>query len=153
MDKSADVVVVGGGIVGLSTAYKISVQYPHLSVIVLEKENMAAAHQTRRNSGVIHSGIYYKPGSYKAIHCVKGRRELVAFAKEHRIPHDICGKIIVATENSELSHLEKVYNNGLANGVEDIEGYRARIRNHGHSCFLCEIVIRSQFHTTYEPEA
>jgi len=121
MDKSADVVVVGGGIVGLSTAYKISVQYPHLSVIVLEKENMAAAHQTRRNSGVIHSGIYYKPGSYKAIHCVKGRRELVAFAKEHRIPHDICGKIIVATENSELSHLEKVYNNGLANGVEDIE--------------------------------
>jgi L-2-hydroxyglutarate oxidase LhgO len=88
---------------------------------VLEKENAVAAHQTSHNSGVIHSGIYYKPGSYKARNCVEGRRELVEFAKTHKIQHDICGKIIVATHQSELAHMHKVFNNGLANGVEDIE--------------------------------
>jgi (S)-2-hydroxyglutarate dehydrogenase len=116
-----DVAIVGGGIVGLATAYKINLQFPHLKVLVLEKEKEVAAHQTGHNSGVIHSGIYYKPGSYKAFHCVNGRRELVEFAKTHRIKHDICGKIIVATKESELAHMNKVYQNGLENGVEDIE--------------------------------
>jgi (S)-2-hydroxyglutarate dehydrogenase len=90
-------------------------------VLVLEKEKEVAAHQTSHNSGVIHSGIYYKPGSYKARNCVAGRRELVQFATEHGIRHDICGKIIVATDESELPHMNKVYNNGVANGVEDLE--------------------------------
>lgn len=116
---SFDIVVIGGGCVGLATAYKINLRYPHLKIAVLEKERRVSAHQTGRNSGVIHSGIYYKPGSYKAKNCVDGRRELVAFAKEHRIKHDICGKIIVATQEEELAHMNKVYQNGIANGVED----------------------------------
>lgn len=105
---------------GLATAYKLNLKYPHLKIAVLEKEGRVSSHQTGRNSGVIHSGIYYKPGSYKAKNCVDGRRELVAFAKEHGVKHDVCGKIIVATHESELAHMNKVYNNGLANGVEDL---------------------------------
>ena len=120
-DQIWDIVVIGGGIVGLSTAYKLNLNHPSLKILVLEKENAVAFHQTGRNSGVIHSGIYYKPGSYKAKNCVDGRRELVQFAKEHKIAHDVCGKIIVATHPSELAHMEKVYNNGIKNGVEDIE--------------------------------
>lgn len=116
-----DVIVIGGGIVGLATAYKLNSTYPEKKILVLEKEEQVAIHQTARNSGVIHSGIYYKPGSYKAVNCVKGRRELVSFAKEHNIPHDICGKVIVAVKESELEHMNKVYNNGVANGVEGIE--------------------------------
>ncbi|HRN57125.1 MAG TPA: L-2-hydroxyglutarate oxidase [Agriterribacter sp.] len=117
---SFDIVVIGGGCVGLATAYKINTRYPYLKIAVLEKENRVSAHQTGRNSGVIHSGIYYKPGSYKAKNCVDGRRELVAFAKEYGIKHDICGKVIVATQEDELEHMNKVYRNGIANGVEDI---------------------------------
>ncbi|MEI6489415.1 MAG: L-2-hydroxyglutarate oxidase [Bacteroidota bacterium] len=116
-----DIIVVGGGIVGLATAYKLNVKYPNLKVLLLEKEKEVAAHQTGHNSGVIHSGLYYKPGSYKAKNCVDGRRELVAFAKEHKIPHDICGKVVVATEASELAHMNRVLNNGIANGVEGVE--------------------------------
>lgn len=116
-----DIIIVGGGIVGLATAYKLTQQHPNKTILVLEKEKEVAAHQTGHNSGVIHSGIYYKPGSYKAINCVAGRRELMQFVKEHNIPHDICGKIIVATHESELAHMHKVFANGLANGVEGIE--------------------------------
>ena len=116
-----DIIIVGGGIVGLATAYKLTLQHPNKTILVLEKEKEVAAHQTGHNSGVIHSGIYYKPGSYKAIKCVEGRRELMSFVKEHHIPHDICGKIIVATEESELAHMHKVFANGIANGVEGIE--------------------------------
>lgn len=116
-----DIIIVGGGIVGLATAYKLTQHLPNKSVLVLEKEAEVASHQTGHNSGVIHSGLYYKPGSYKAKNCVAGRRELVQFAKEHHIPHDICGKIVVATHESELAHMNKVFNNGLANDVEGIE--------------------------------
>ncbi len=116
-----DVIVIGGGIVGLASAYKLNVHHPHLKICVLEKESAVAAHQTGRNSGVIHSGIYYKPGSYKAKNCVDGRRELVQFAREHNVRHDVCGKIIVATQEKELQHMERVYNNGIQNGVEDLE--------------------------------
>ena len=116
-----DIIVVGGGIVGLATAYKLTIQNPNKTILVLEKEKEVAAHQTGHNSGVIHSGIYYKPGSYKAVKCVEGRRELVQFVKDYNIPHDICGKIIVATKESELAHMNKVFNNGKANDVEGIE--------------------------------
>lgn len=121
-----DIIIVGGGIVGLASAYKINLKYPTKKILVLEKEKEVAFHQTGHNSGVIHSGLYYKPGSYKAKNCVDGRRELVAFAKEHKIAHDICGKIVVATDKSELAHMNKVFNNGLANGVEGIEKIDAK---------------------------
>jgi (S)-2-hydroxyglutarate dehydrogenase len=121
MHDTYDIIIVGGGIVGLATTYKLNQRHPALKVLVLEKENEVAAHQTSHNSGVIHSGIYYKPGSYKARNCVEGRRELVQFAVKHGIKHEICGKIIVATDESELAHMNRVYNNGVANGVEDIE--------------------------------
>ncbi|MBA3664802.1 MAG: L-2-hydroxyglutarate oxidase [Bacteroidetes bacterium] len=121
MNTNYDIIIVGGGIVGLATALKLTRLHPNKSILVLEKEKEVAAHQTSHNSGVIHSGIYYKPGSYKARNCVDGRRELVKFAQEHHIKHDICGKIIVATHESELAHMNKVYNNGIANGVENIE--------------------------------
>jgi len=121
MTETFDVIIIGGGIVGLSTGYKLTQKLPGKRILVLEKEAEVAAHQTSHNSGVIHSGIYYKPGSYKARNCVEGRRELVAFAKEHKIQHEICGKIIVATHESELAHMNKVFQNGVANGVEDIE--------------------------------
>lgn len=121
MNSEFDAIIVGGGIVGLATAYKLTLMHPNKTILVLEKEKEVAMHQTARNSGVIHSGIYYKPGSYKARNCVAGRRELVQFAKDYNIPHDICGKIIVATEQSELAHMNKVFSNGQANGVEGLE--------------------------------
>ncbi len=120
MDHTFDLIVIGGGCVGLAAAYKIGTRYPSLKIAVLEKEDRVSAHQTGRNSGVIHSGIYYKPGSYKAANCVNGRKELVAFAREYGVKHDICGKVIVATDLSELPHMNKVYQNGIANGVEDL---------------------------------
>jgi L-2-hydroxyglutarate oxidase LhgO len=116
-----DIVVIGGGIVGLASAYKIQCNHPGISIAVLEKEEQLASHQTGRNSGVIHSGLYYTPGSNKAKTCTKGRRELVAFAKEHNIPCDISGKIIAATRKKELPNLERIYQNGLANEVEGVE--------------------------------
>ena len=116
-----DIVVVGGGIIGLASAYKIALSHPDTRIAVLEKEEKLASHQTGHNSGVIHSGLYYKPGSNKAITCIKGRKELVAFAKKHRIGHEICGKIIVATKQKELAELERLYTNGLENKIEGIE--------------------------------
>jgi len=116
-----DVVVIGGGIVGLASAYKIVLAHPDIRIAVLEKEEQLAMHQTGHNSGVIHSGLYYKPGSTKAETCAKGRKELVAFAKKHKIPCKITGKIIVATQEKELPNLELIFQNGLENEVEGIE--------------------------------
>jgi len=110
-----DIVVVGGGIVGLASAYKITLSHPDIRIAVLEKENRLAAHQTGHNSGVIHSGLYYKPGSNKAKTCARGRKELVAFAKKYRIPYKICGKIIVATTEKELFNLKAIFHNGKEN--------------------------------------
>lgn len=115
-----DVVVIGGGIVGLATAYKIILAHPQIRIAVLEKEEQLATHQTGHNSGVIHSGLYYKPGSTKAKTCAKGRQELQEFAKRHRIPCKITGKIIVATNEKELPNLEKIFNNGQENQIDGI---------------------------------
>jgi L-2-hydroxyglutarate oxidase LhgO len=116
-----DIAVIGGGIVGLASAYKIQMRYPGIRIGVFEKEKQLAMHQTGHNSGVIHSGLYYKSGSYKAKNCVKGRKELIDFAAEHDIAYEICGKIIVATDEAELNTLEKVFQNGLENQIEGIE--------------------------------
>lgn len=116
-----DIVLVGGGIIGLASAYKITLSHPDIRIAVLEKEGQLATHQTGHNSGVIHSGLYYKPGSNKAKTCVRGRKELIAFAKKYRIPYKICGKIIVATEEKELFNLETIFHNGKENNIEGIE--------------------------------
>lgn len=118
MEQIFDVVIVGGGIVGAATLYKLQERNPELSICLIEKEKALADHQTGNNSGVIHSGIYYKPGSLKAKNCVNGRRELVKFAQEHRIQHDVCGKIIAATDPKELPNMDKIFNTGLENGIE-----------------------------------
>jgi L-2-hydroxyglutarate oxidase len=116
-----DIAIVGGGIVGAATLYKLQQKNPHLSIILMEKEKELAHHQTGHNSGVIHSGLYYKPGSLKAKNCFDGRHELVAFAKEHGINHDICGKVIVATEEKELPNLDRIFENGIQNQIEGIK--------------------------------
>jgi len=116
-----DIAVVGGGIVGASVLYHLSKEFPGQKLLLLEKESELAFHQTGRNSGVIHSGIYYPPSSAKASMCIKGRKQLVDFAKEYNISHEICGKIIVATRESEWDSLNQIYQNGLINGIEGIE--------------------------------
>ena len=120
-NKVFDVAIIGGGIVGAATFYKLQKRNPSLSIVLIEKENKFADHQTGNNSGVIHSGLYYKPGSLKAENCVKGRKELIEFAKENKVPHDVCGKVVVATKKEELSSLDKIFNIGLENGIEGIE--------------------------------
>lgn len=115
-----DIAIVGGGIVGAATFYKFQKKYPDLRIALFEKEPKLAGHQTGHNSGVIHSGLYYKPGSLKAKNCFDGRHELVAFAKENNIAYDICGKVILATEESELGRMENIYKNGVDNGIEGI---------------------------------
>lgn len=112
-----DIAVIGGGIVGLATAYALLKKEPRLRLVLLEKEASLAAHQTGRNSGVIHSGIYYKPGSLKAALCREGNATLVAFCREHGLPYQICGKVIVATKNIEFIGLENLYVRGIANGL------------------------------------
>ena len=115
-----DFIIVGGGIVGLATAYKLQLKFQNRSIAVLEKENKIGKHQTGRNSGVIHSGIYYKPGSYKAKNCRNGRDQLVDFAKKNEIKHDICGKLIVATLSEEIPILESIYQRGIENKTQGI---------------------------------
>lgn len=116
-----DYVIIGGGIVGLATAYHTLKQNPGCKLAVLEKESTVAAHQTGHNSGVIHSGIYYKPGSLKATNCITGYNMLLNFCYTHNIAHDLCGKLIVAVDNSELPELEKLYERGLQNGLSQIK--------------------------------
>jgi L-2-hydroxyglutarate oxidase len=120
-DENLDIAVIGGGIVGLASAYKIMLSHPEIRIAVLEKEEKVAMHQTGHNSGVIHSGLYYPPGSNKAVTCVEGRKELVEFAKKHKIPYEICGKIIVATKPKELANLETILQNGQESNIEGIE--------------------------------
>ncbi|RLS56633.1 MAG: L-2-hydroxyglutarate oxidase [Planctomycetota bacterium] len=112
-----DVLVIGGGIVGLATAWSLLEQTPTLKIVLLEKESQVAQHQTGHNSGVLHSGIYYKPGTLRATNCRTGRQAMVDFCRAEEIPHDVCGKVIVATCESEIPQLLKIYERGMANGV------------------------------------
>lgn len=116
--KMYDIAIIGSGIVGLSTAMAIKEIYPEDQVVVIEKEQTLAVHQTGRNSGVIHSGIYYKPGSFKARFARQGNRDMVQFCEKHGIEYDICGKLIVATEEKELPLLNHLYERGLQNELD-----------------------------------
>jgi (S)-2-hydroxyglutarate dehydrogenase len=119
-DSRCDVVIIGGGIVGLGVALEITRRFLHLRILVLEKEDRVARHQSGHNSGVIHSGIYYKPGSLKARLCVSGAAAMVDFCREQGIAHEVCGKVIVATREAELAGLEELRRRGEANGLQGI---------------------------------
>src|SRR5690606_21217121 len=112
-----DVIIIGGGAVGLATALKIQRTEPRYRVLVLEKEDAIARHQTGNNSNVIHSGIYYKLGSLKAKNCINGYHELTAFCNQHDIPYKLCGKVIVATDQKEVPLLENIFIRGQQNGL------------------------------------
>ena len=120
IDRQYDVVVVGGGIIGLATSMKLTQDFPNLKVAVLEKEKEVAQHQTGHNSGVIHAGIYYAPGSQKANFCSTGGKLLRDFCDEYGIAYDMCGKLIVATDDSEVPQLEELFKRGTENGAEGL---------------------------------
>ncbi|MEX2140065.1 MAG: L-2-hydroxyglutarate oxidase [Pirellulales bacterium] len=121
-----DVIIVGGGIVGLATGYQLLRQYPGKRLLIVEKEPTIAAHQTGHNSGVLHSGIYYRPGSLRALNCRTGKQAMERFCSEQGIPYEICGKVIVAVDERELPLLQAIYERGCANSVR------------------CEIIDRTQ---------
>lgn len=130
-----DIAIVGGGIVGTATFYKLQSRFPDKKIVLIEKEKQLAAHQTGNNSGVIHSGLYYKPGSLKAKNCVEGRKELVKFSEKYKVDHDVCGKVVVAADESELPQLDKIYRIGQENGIEGIEKIDAKqIKEHEPFC-------------------
>ncbi len=137
-----DVAIIGGGIVGLATAYHLVTEVPGRAVVVIEKEPEVARHQTGRNSGVIHSGIYYRPGSLKAENCRLGREALVRFCEDHSVVHDVCGKVIVAVEERELPQLNEILRRGRENGVacEPIGSDRLR-EMEPHCAGICAIHV------------
>jgi (S)-2-hydroxyglutarate dehydrogenase len=120
-DSYHDVIIVGGGIVGLAVALEITKRFPRIRLLLLEKEARVGQHQSSHNSGVIHSGVYYKPGSLKAKLCVEGARAMVEFCREHGIPHQVCGKVIVATREDEFPRLEELRRRGEANGLTGLQ--------------------------------
>ncbi len=126
--ENSDVVIIGGGIVGLATGLRLTREKPGLKVIVLEKEATPGHHQTGHNSGVLHSGIYYKPGSLKAVNCREGRKAMIEFCADEGIDHEICGKVIVATSEDELPALDRIFQRGQENGIkcETIEKERLK---------------------------
>jgi len=128
--KAVDVAVIGGGVVGTATAMALLERHPGLSVTVLEKEDRLAAHQTGHNSGVIHSGLYYKPGSLKARTCTSGREALYTFCAEHGIAHERCGKIVVATSDAEIPALDALEQRGRENGLTGLERFDGRGLRH-----------------------
>ncbi len=121
MASHYDLTIIGGGILGLATALKVTAAHPNIRLLLLEKEAQLARHQTGNNSGVIHSGLYYRPGSLKAQSCFTGRKELIAFCEANSIPYEICGKVVVATSPAELPRLEELQRRGVANGLKGME--------------------------------
>ena len=114
-------IVVGGGIVGLATAYRLGQKFPDAGITVLEKEPAVGRHQSGNNSGVLHAGLYYKPGSAKALLAVNGIRQMIAFCQQHQIPHEICGKLVVATAQEELPRLHDLLDRGQRNGLTGLQ--------------------------------
>jgi (S)-2-hydroxyglutarate dehydrogenase len=121
MSAFSDLTIIGSGIVGLATALKLTEAYPHTRLKILEKESTIARHQTGHNSGVIHSGLYYRPGSIKAASCVAGRKALLEFCDANSVPYELCGKVVVATSNDEVPRLEELHRRGIANGLKGVE--------------------------------
>jgi (S)-2-hydroxyglutarate dehydrogenase len=121
MASQYDLTIIGGGIVGLATALKMLEAYPRTRLLILEKEPQLARHQTGNNSGVIHSGLYYRPGSLKARSCVTGRKALIEFCNENSVPYELCGKVVVATSPEELPRLDELYRRGVVNGLQGLE--------------------------------
>ncbi|NUM31999.1 MAG: L-2-hydroxyglutarate oxidase [Bacteroidetes bacterium] len=121
MSAKYDVIIIGSGIVGLATAYSLLIEKPEIKLLILEKENDVAHHQTGHNSGVIHSGLYYKPGSLKALNCINGYKMLIEFCEQNSIKYDLCGKIVVATNQNETVQLNMLYERGINNGLLGIK--------------------------------
>jgi len=118
MTRKTDVAIAGGGIIGLATAYRLQERYPGRQVVILEKEDRLAKHQTGHNSGVLHSGIYYKPGSLRATNCRDGKLAMQEFCEREGVPYDVCGKVIVAVDEAEIPRMENIYRRGQENGVK-----------------------------------
>ncbi len=116
-DHETELLIIGAGIVGLATALEITLRFPEMTMVVVEKEDRVAAHQTGHNSGVIHSGLYYKTGSLKARNCVAGAASMKRFCQQHGVPFEECGKLVVATSPEEVPRLERLHQRGIANGV------------------------------------
>src|SRR5271156_5488591 len=119
-DRESDLLVIGAGIVGLATALEVTRRFPQLKIIIVDKEERVAAHQTGHNSGVIHSGLYYKTGSLKARNCVAGAASMKRFCQKHGIAYEECGKLVVATAQEEIPRLHQLHERGIANGVEQL---------------------------------
>jgi (S)-2-hydroxyglutarate dehydrogenase len=138
-----DITIIGGGIVGLATALQLKKTNPFLNILLLEKEDELAKHQTGNNSGVIHSGLYYKPGSLKATNCIHGYHLLIDFCKENEIPFDLCGKIVVATNENELPLLENLYVRGQQNGLQNLKklGKEELLEHEPHVAGLAGIFV------------
>ena len=115
-----NVVIVGGGIVGLAVAYKLSFN-KNLNILLLEKENDVGCHQSTHNSGVLHCGLYYKPGSLKSILSVEGIKQMTEFCKKYNVPHEICGKLVVSTNQEESIKLNELFDRGTKNGLKNLK--------------------------------
>ncbi|HEY3354358.1 MAG TPA: FAD-dependent oxidoreductase, partial [Polyangia bacterium] len=141
--RKVDVAIIGGGIVGVATAMALAGR-ARASLVVLEAEERLAAHQTGNNSGVIHSGLYYKPGSLKARNCVAGRAALVRFCDEHGIPYELCGKVVVATREAQLPALEELERRGAANGLTGLQrlGPEAVHEREPHAAGIAGLLVR-----------
>src|SRR5271157_4265184 len=134
-DRETDLLIIGAGIVGLATALEATRRYPEMCLLVIEKEDHVAAHQTGHNSGVIHSGLYYKTGSLKARNCLAGAASMKRFCQDHGVAFEECGKLVVATGPEEVPRLEQLHQRGIANGVPGLQmldrGQFREIEPHG----------------------